>query len=113
MSPDQDRSGASPERPQPTRAQRITAAAFLGAFGLTIVTVLLTGLAVRSPHSGADAPPPAPATERAEATSPILEPPAATDAPAAVQSKPTEAADEPAERKNGNDDGEHAPTGVR
>jgi hypothetical protein len=30
------------------RAQRIVAAGFLGAFGLTIVTVLLTGLAVRS-----------------------------------------------------------------
>ena len=44
MSPEQDRSGASSERPRPTRAQRITAAGFLGAFGLTIVTVLLTGL---------------------------------------------------------------------
>ena len=32
MSPEQDRSGASPERPQPTRAQRITAAAFLKEF---------------------------------------------------------------------------------
>jgi hypothetical protein len=33
----------------PTRAQRIAAFAFLGAFGLTILTVILTGLWVRSP----------------------------------------------------------------
>ena len=33
---------------RPSRAQRIVAAGFLGAFGLTILTVLLTGLAVRS-----------------------------------------------------------------
>ena len=113
MSPEQDRSGANSERPRPTRAQRITAAGFLGAFGLTIVTVLLTGLSVRSPRSGADAPPPAPASERAEATSPILQPPARTDAHGAVQGEATEAADEPAEQKNGNDNGERAPAGVR
>jgi len=33
----------------PTLWQRISAFAFLGAFGLTILTVILTGLAVRSP----------------------------------------------------------------
>lgn len=43
------------ERTQPSRAgpptlwQRMSAYAFLGAFGLTILTVILTGLAVRSP----------------------------------------------------------------
>jgi hypothetical protein len=37
------------ERPKPTRAQRIVAFAFLGAFGLTMLTVVLTGLYVRSP----------------------------------------------------------------
>ena len=49
------------ERPKPTRAQRIVAAGFLAAFGLTIITVLLTGLWVRAPrsHTGAEAPAPA------------------------------------------------------
>jgi hypothetical protein len=42
------------EKPQPSTApptlwQRISAFAFLGAFGLTILTVILTGLEVRSP----------------------------------------------------------------
>jgi hypothetical protein len=39
------------ERPKPTRAQRIVAFGFLGAFGLTMLTVILTGLYVRSPSS--------------------------------------------------------------
>jgi hypothetical protein len=39
------------ERPKPTRAQRITAFTFLGAFGLTMLTVILTGLYVRSPSA--------------------------------------------------------------
>lgn len=38
-------------RPKPTRAQRIVAFTFLGAFGLTMLTVVLTGLSVRSPSS--------------------------------------------------------------
>lgn len=42
---------AGPERPKPTRAQRVVAFAFLGAFGLTMLTVVLTGLYVRSPSS--------------------------------------------------------------
>jgi hypothetical protein len=36
-------------RPKPTRAQRIVAFTFLGAFGLTMLTVIFTGLYVRSP----------------------------------------------------------------
>ena len=42
-------SAAPAARPKPTRAQRIVAFTFLGAFGLTMLTVLFTGLAVRSP----------------------------------------------------------------
>src|SRR5262245_49181686 len=42
---------AAPQRPKPTRAQRVVAFAFLGAFGLTMLTVVLTGLYVRSPSS--------------------------------------------------------------
>jgi hypothetical protein len=39
------------ERPKPTRAQRIVAFTFLGAFGLTMLTVVMTGLYVRSPSA--------------------------------------------------------------
>jgi hypothetical protein len=42
---------AAPPRPKPTLAQRIVAFTFLGAFGLTMLTVVLTGLYVRSPSS--------------------------------------------------------------
>ena len=38
-----------PNAAPPTLWQRLSAYAFLGAFGLTILTVILTGLAVRSP----------------------------------------------------------------
>jgi hypothetical protein len=38
-----------PSAAPPTRWQRLSAFAFLGAFGLTILTVILTGLEVRSP----------------------------------------------------------------
>jgi hypothetical protein len=38
-----------PSAARPTLWQRISAYAFLGAFGLTILTVILTGLAVRNP----------------------------------------------------------------
>jgi hypothetical protein len=38
-------------RPRPTLAQRIVAFTFLGAFGLTMLTVVLTGLYVRSPSA--------------------------------------------------------------
>ena len=37
------------ERPKPTRAQRVVAFVFLGAFAMTMATVVLTGLYVRSP----------------------------------------------------------------
>jgi hypothetical protein len=42
---------SSAERPRPTRAQRIVAFTFLGAFGLTMLTVIFTGLWVRSPRA--------------------------------------------------------------
>lgn len=41
----------SAQRPKPTLAQRIVAFTFLGAFGLTMLTVVLTGLWVRSPSA--------------------------------------------------------------
>ena len=48
------------KRTRPTRAQRLVAMGFLGACGLTIVTVLLTGLWVRAPSARRDEPPVAP-----------------------------------------------------
>jgi hypothetical protein len=53
------------KRVRPTRAQRLVAMGFLGAFGLTILTVLLTGLWVRSPKARHEEPP-AVATPQAE-----------------------------------------------
>ena len=41
----------APERTKPTLAQRAIAFTFLGAFGLTIATVIFTGLEVRSPSA--------------------------------------------------------------
>lgn len=42
---------AQPPRPRPTLAQRIVAFTFLGAFGLTMLTVVLTGLYVQRPSA--------------------------------------------------------------
>ena len=39
------------DRPKPTLVQRIVGFAFIGAFALTMATVVLTGLYVRSPSS--------------------------------------------------------------
>ena len=74
--------------PRPTRAQRLVAWGFLAAFGLTIITVLLTGLKVGAPagpRTTEQAPPAAPrpaavapgsAAERApgDARAPEIEP---------------------------------------
>jgi hypothetical protein len=44
-------SAEPPQRRKPTFAQRVVGFAFIGAFGLTMLTVVLTGLYVRSPSS--------------------------------------------------------------
>lgn len=49
--PTEPNPAAPPQRPKPTRAQRVVAFTFIGAFGLTMLTVVLTGLAVRSPSA--------------------------------------------------------------
>jgi hypothetical protein len=49
--PTETKPAAAPQRALPTRAQRIVAFTFLGAFGLTMLTVVMTGLAVRSPSA--------------------------------------------------------------
>ncbi len=45
--------GALRRAQRPPRGSRLAAAGFIGAFGLSIVTVLLTGLAVHAPRSRA------------------------------------------------------------
>jgi len=49
--PPTDRTRDKEKLPPPTRAQRLAAFGFLGAFGLTILTVLLTGLSVGAPSA--------------------------------------------------------------
>jgi hypothetical protein len=44
-------SAETTQRPKPTLAQRIVGFTFIGAFGLTMLTVVLTGLYVKSPSS--------------------------------------------------------------
>ena len=79
----------STKPPPPTRAQRLAAFGFLGAFGLTILTVLLTGLSVGAPsarHVLHSAPPvaetglPSPQTEK-PSTSSEAAPPANASEP--------------------------------
>lgn len=41
------------EHPKPTRGQRAVAFGFIGAFALTMLTVIMTGLYVRSPRARA------------------------------------------------------------
>jgi hypothetical protein len=53
--PPTDRTPPAPagptKRPTPTLAQRVVGFAFIGAFGFTMLTVVLTGLYVRSPSA--------------------------------------------------------------
>jgi len=82
MSEHSDRNADSTAKPPPpTRAQRLAAAGFLGAFGLTILTVLLTGLKVGAPAArhvlqpapitaGSSAPAPAATSSAAPAAAP-------------------------------------------
>lgn len=51
MSEQPARRASANDQPPPTRAQRLAAFGFLGAFGLTIITVLLTGLSVGAPSA--------------------------------------------------------------
>jgi len=67
--------------PPPTRAQRLAAFGFLGAFGLTILTVLLTGLSVGAP-SARHVLNPAPRSADTHLPSPPTEPPTASSSAA-------------------------------
>jgi hypothetical protein len=87
MTADGNRSEKDSSRPGPTRAQRLVAAGFLGAFGLTMLTVLLTGLFVRAPRTRAGAEPP----PSAAAVEPGAEGEAAPAAPAPREPEPESA----------------------
>lgn len=80
MSRENETEVGSRQLPRPTRAQRLAAAGFLGAFGLTIVTVLLTGLLVGAPRGPRTQPTPVAAT-----SSPAPAAAVAAPAPAALE----------------------------
>ena len=99
--------------PPPTRAQRLAAFGFLGAFGLTILTVLLTGLRVGAPAAGHVLHPAPPAAETtapseragerprspgAELTPPAAAPPSADETPASEKASNENAAHDPDDR---------------
>jgi len=94
--------------PPPTRAQRLAAFGFLGAFGLTILTVLLTGLSVGAPSArhvlqpappGADGRSPSPRTEAPSGSSAAPSAPAAPPPSVRESSTSENAASEDAERE--------------
>ena len=92
------------EPPRPTRAQRLVAAAFLVAFGLTIVTVLLTARWTRSPGvwHGAE-----PATPSAAPPRPAAVAPSAAPAPTPSRAETRAAEIVPAVTGDGDDAGEN------
>jgi hypothetical protein len=120
MTAEENRSDQQPARPRPTRAQRIVAAGFLGAFSLTIITVLLTGLWVRSPtRRGAEAPPAAIETNERSVAAPAEAPPAEpasqheTPDGRATESTEAERTGEPHEPANEDAASERAPADGR
>jgi hypothetical protein len=96
MSEQSTRTDRDKQEPPPTRAQRLAAFGFLGAFALTILTVLLTGLKVGAPSARHVLHPGPPAAETgapsvhgeapAESSGPVSAAPAA--APADVDEPP-------------------------
>jgi hypothetical protein len=81
--------------PRPTRGQRLAAFGFLGAFGLTILTVLLTGLRVGAP-AARHVLQPVPAGAETGAPSASAETPRrSSSGSAAAPAQPTQSAGEP------------------
>ena len=80
--------------PPPTRAQRLAAAGFLGAFGLTILTVLLTGLKVGAP-AARHVLQPVPVEAGSSAPAPVEVSPATSTAAPPAQAAPAPPVDEP------------------
>jgi len=80
--------------PPPTRGQRLAAAGFLGAFGLTILTVLLTGLKVGAP-AVRHVLQPAPVVAGSSAPAPVEASSAASTAAPPAPAAPSPTVDEP------------------
>src|SRR5262245_43645747 len=74
--------------PPPTRAQRLAAFGFLGAFGLTILTVLLTGLSVGAPNARRVLQPAPPAVDTRLQGAEIEAPPGTAAVPLAPATPP-------------------------
>jgi len=93
--------------PPPTRAQRLAAAGFLGAFGLTILTVLLTGLKVGAP-AARHVLQPAPITAGSSAPAPAA---TSSAAPAAAPAAPSPTTGDPKTSDDAARDGEEPERG--
>jgi len=93
--------------PPPTRAQRLAAAGFLGAFGLTILTVLLTGLKVGAP-AARHVLQPAPVTAGSSAPAPAA---TSSGAPAAAPAAPSPTTGDPKTSDDAARDGEEPERG--
>jgi hypothetical protein len=93
--------------PPPTRAQRLAAAGFLGAFGLTILTVLLTGLKVGAPAARHELQP-APITAGSSAPAPAA---TSSAAPAAAPAAPSPTTGDPKTSDDAARDGEEPERG--
>src|SRR5262252_3059461 len=99
MSEQSNRKGLDEAKPPPpTRAQRIAAFGFLGAFGLTILTVLLTGLSVGAP-SARHVLQPVPRGAGTGLPGPRTEAPSRSSAPS-VTATPPSTASEPSRSEN-------------
>ena len=93
-------------QPPPTRAQRLAAFGFLGAFGLTILTVLLTGLRVGAPAARHVLHPAPPAVEAGAPSAPPVGRPESSSAAPSKPAAPPASAVEP--RANDDDSREDA-----
>jgi hypothetical protein len=93
--------------PPPTRGQRLAAAGFLGAFGLTILTVLLTGLKVGAP-AARHVLQPAPVTAGSSAPAPAA---TSSTAPAAAPAAPSPTTGDPKASDDAARDGEEPERG--
>ena len=80
--------------PPPTRGQRLAAAGFLGAFALTILTVLLTGLKVGAP-AARHLLQPAPVAAGSSAPAPVDASSAVSTAAPPAPAAPSPTVDEP------------------
>jgi hypothetical protein len=113
MSEQSDQKGPEAKPPPPTRGQRLAAFGFLGAFGLTILTVLLTGLMVGAPSARHVLNPVPPAAESRLPNGSAKAPSVAPGAAPSVSGAQTPSVTEPgAEQNAASEDADREPDGT-